>query len=246
MVFISGIALDHLPWTLFQVPAFIAAGYQCLVFDNRDAGQTDESPVDSYDIAQLVKDTNGLLGQLGLGRFHLVGSSMGGLIAQEIALDHAERVRSLTLASTFPKANPYLATVFATLNAAQRSLTQGEFLQALGLQAFTNQFYANQQAAQAWLSGAPSHPRPQSPAAYLRQANAGANHDTLARLHDITIPTHVVVGENDVVTPPSQSRVLAEYIPGARLTVIPGAGHAVAMENAAEFNRAVMSFLAQH
>lgn len=246
VVFISGIALDHLPWKLFQVSAFTAAGHQCLVFDNRDAGQTDESPVDTYHIAQFVADTIALTEQLELDRFHLIGSSMGGLIAQEIALGHAGRVRSLTLVSTFAKADPYLSTVFATLNAAHRNLNQGEFLQALGLQAFTNQLDANQQAAQAWFSGAPAHPHPQSPAAYLRQANAGANHDTLDRLHDISVPTHVVVGENDVVTPPSQSRVLAEHIPGARLTVIPGAGHAVAMENAAEFNRAVISFLAEH
>ena len=246
VVFISGIALDHQPWKLFQVATFVTAGYRCLVFDNRDAGQTDESPLASYDIAQFVEDTIGLTGQLGLGRFHLVGSSMGGLIAQEIALGHAGRVRSLTLVSTFAKADPYLSTVFATVNATHRSLTQGEFLQAPGLQAFTDGVCANQQAAQAWLSAAPAHARPQSPAAYLRQANAGANHDTLDRLHNIDIPTHVVVGANDVVTPPGQSRVLADRIPRARLTVIPGAGHAVAMENAAEFNRVVLSFLGQH
>lgn len=245
VVFISGIALDHLPWKLFQVPAFTAAGYRCLVFDNRDAGQTDESPVGSYGITQFVEDTIGLMGLLGPERFHLIGSSMGGLIAQELALGHAGQVRSLTLVSTFAKVDPYLSTAFATLNAAHRSLSEGEILQALGLQAYTDRIYANQQAAQAWLSRAAVHPRPQSPAAYVRQANAGANHDTLGRLHSINIPTHVVVGENDVVTPPSQSRVLAEQIPGARLTVIPGAGHAVAVENAAELNRAVLGFLAQ-
>lgn len=246
VVFISGITLDHLPWKIFQVPAFSAAGYQCLVFDNRDVGQTGDSPVGGYEITRFARDTIELTEQLGLRSFHLIGYSMGGLIAQEIALAIPERVRTLTLLATFAKPDAQLIMNVATLRIAKRKLSREEFLQVLGLRVFTHRFYENADAVDAWMTRALANPFPQSVEAFGRQADAVLNHDSLERLYRISSPTHIVVGEEDILIPPRHSRVLAERIPNARLALIPEAGHAVASERSAEFNRVALEFLARH
>lgn len=246
VVFISGITQDHLPWKLFQVPAFSAAGYQCLVFDNRDVGQTGESPVGSYPITRFAQDTIELTEQLGIRSFHLIGYSMGGAIAQELALGFPDRIRTLTLLSTFPKIDAYVATLLGTLKAAKLKLSREEFLQTIGLRVFTHRFYENPETVQKWMSRALANPYPQSAAAFLRQADAILGHNALDRLHRIATPTHVVVGEEDIFVYPRFSRSLAEIIPAAKLTVIPDAGHAVASERAVEFNRIALEFLTGH
>src|SRR5215471_5203694 len=83
LVCISGLGGDHLGWTAAQAPAFTAAGYRCLLFDNRDVGQTDESPVPSYTIRQCAEDTTALMARLEIASAHVIGVSMGGMIAQE-------------------------------------------------------------------------------------------------------------------------------------------------------------------
>lgn len=246
VVFISGITQDHVPWQVFQVPAFSAAGYQCLVFDNRDVGQTGESPVGSYPITQFAQDTVELTEQLGIRSFHVIGYSMGGLIAQELALGFPDRIRTLTLLATFPKIDAYVATLFANLKAAKLKLSREEFLQTIGLRVFTHRFYENPENVQKWMSRALANPYPQTAAAFLRQADAVLGHNALNRLHRITAPTHVVVGEEDIFAYSRFSRSLAALIPAAKLTVIPEAGHAVATERAVEFNRIALEFLTRN
>lgn len=246
VVFISGITQDHLPWRIFQVPAFATAGYQCLVFDNRDVGQTGESPVGSYSITRFAQDTIELTEQLGIRSFHLIGYSMGGAIAQELALGFPERIRTLTLLATFPTIDAYVATLIGTLRAAKLKLSREEFLQTIGLRVFTHRFYENPENVQKWMGRALANPYPQSAAAFLRQADAILGHNALDRLHRIATPTHVVVGEEDIFVYPRFSRSLAEKIPAAKLTVIPDAGHAVATERAVEFNRIALEFLTGH
>lgn len=246
VVFISGITQDHLPWKLFQVPAFSAAGYQCLCFDNRDVGRTGESPVEAYPISRFAQDTVELADQLGIHSFHVIGYSMGGMIAQELALGFPERVRTLTLLATVAKVDASVATLFASLKAAKLRLIREEFLQTIGLRVFTHRFYENPETANTWMARAIANPYPQSAAAFLRQADAILAHDATDRLHRIAIPTHVMVGEEDIFLPPRFSRTLAALVPAAKLTVIPEAGHAVATERSAEFNRLALDFLARH
>jgi len=246
VVFISGVTQDHVPWKVFQVPAFSGAGYQCLVFDNRDVGQTGESPLGSYPVARFAQDTVELTEQLGIRSFHLVGYSMGGMIAQELALAFPGRIRTLTLLATAPKVDAYVATLFATLKAAKLKLSLEEFLRTIGLRVFTHRFYENPDNVQKWMSRALANPYPQSAASFVRQADAILGHNTMDRLHGIAIPTHVVVGEEDIFVFPRFSQSLAATIPAAKLTVIPEAGHAVAAERATEFNRIALEFLAMH
>src|SRR5947207_12451425 len=95
---VMGLAADILAWTL-QVPAF-AARHRTIVFDNRDAGRSDRAEAD-YELADMAADALALADALELERFHLLGASMGGAIAQEVALAAPERITTLTLAVSF-------------------------------------------------------------------------------------------------------------------------------------------------
>lgn len=242
VVFISGITADHAGWKLFQVPAFTAAGYRCLVFDNRDVGQTGDSPLPAYGIPRFAADTMALMDRLALERVHLVGYSMGGMIAQEVALAHAERLRSLTLMCSAAKVDAYTRSMFEAFVVEKRRLDRGEFLRAFALRVFGHAYYAAG-GPQAWLDRMLAHPYPQSDAAFVRQAEAILGHDAAERVREIKVPTHVVAGGEDIMLPPRYSEELARGIPGSELTVIAGAGHAAHVEKSAEFNRAVLGFL---
>jgi pimeloyl-ACP methyl ester carboxylesterase len=100
LLLIMGLAADSVAW-MFQIPAF-AERYRTIVFDNRGVGRSDKPP-GPYSIHQMANDTAGLLDALGIERAHVVGVSMGGMIAQELALNHPQRVRGLVLACTYPE-----------------------------------------------------------------------------------------------------------------------------------------------
>jgi len=246
LVLVSGLSGDHLGWMETQVPSLTAAGYRCLVFDNRDVGQTGTSPLSSYTIRQFADDTAALMTQLALEPAHLVGASMGGMIVQELALQYPERVRSLTLVCTTAHTDPFLHHLVTSWQTVRRQCTSEEFYQMFALWLFTHRFYATPEAVQFFMQQVASHPFPQSVDSFLRQCEAIFTHNVLDRLGAITAPTHVIVGAEDILTAPRYSQVLAEHIPGARLTVVPDSGHALFWEKPAEFNQAVLDFLKNH
>lgn len=246
LVLIPGLGGDHLGWTMTQVPAFTAAGYQCLLLDNRDVGQTDESPVASYTIRQFADDTAGLMDKLDIGRAHILGASMGGAIAQEFAINYPERVRSLTIVCSWPGYEPVVSQLMESWKTARRKLTMEEFYQGIGLWVFTHRFYQNPEAVAMFMQMITENPFPQSVEGFCRQCDAVLTHNALDRLGQITAPTHVVVGDEDILTPLRFSRTLADKILGAELTVIPESGHGLFWEKPVEFNQAVIDFLKEH
>ncbi len=122
IVFLSGLTGDHKNWTL-QVNSF-QDRYRCLCFDWRDTGLSGISPLEEYGLSDMAEDVVGLIEGLGLGRVHLVGLSMGGAVAQLIALEYPERVATLTLASSF-----VVAPGLAELPPSKR--TRGNLRQAI-------------------------------------------------------------------------------------------------------------------
>lgn len=246
VLFISGMTLDHSIWNAFQVPAFTAAGFRCLVFDNRDVGRTGESPTGAYAIAQLVADTVGLLDHLDIDSPHVIGFSLGGMVAQELALAFPQRVRSLTLLATYAKPDAYTTAVMEFLKSVKQSLPGEASDRAMGLQVFSHRFFGNPEAVRMWMERVRANPYPQSAAAFVRQTDAAIAHDTLSRLSRIKAPTHVIVGEEDILTPPRYAKVLAGNIPGAQLSQMPGVAHAVPAEGSEQFNRLALDFLRRH
>jgi len=246
LVLVMGIGYDASLWTLAQVPA-LSTQFQVILVDNRDAGRSSKA-IHPYRIADMADDLAGLLDALEIPRCHLLGLSMGGMIAQEFALRHEHRLDRLVLAGT--GAAPARAAVdpiqiwsWVKANDATGDVFGG--LQFASL--FSTTFLRNHQAVQDTAELLASNPYPMSPDAYGRQAAAYKQFDALDRLASITAPTLVVVGEQDLLTPPWIVREVADAIPGARFEVIRGDGssHLTPIERSDDFNRLVSDFLTE-
>lgn len=244
LVLVMGIGYDSSLWTLAQVPV-LSTQFQVILVDNRDAGRSSKAR-QSYKIADMADDLAGLLDALGIQRSHLLGLSMGGMIALEFALRHGDRLDRLVLAGTGAAparsaADPIQIWSWVKANDATGEVFGGQQFVSL----FSTAFLRNHEAVRDTADLLASNPYPMSPEAYGRQANAYRQFDALDRLAAITAPTLVVVGEQDLLTPPWIAREVAEAIPGARFEVIRGDGssHVVPIECPDEFNRLVLDFL---
>jgi pimeloyl-ACP methyl ester carboxylesterase len=244
VVLIAGLTCDHTAWAP-QVPALRAAGFRCLVFDNRDVGRSGAGTA-SYTIRDFAHDTLGIMDTLHIDSAHIVGASMGGMIAQELVLLNPHRARSLTLVCTTAATDAALAGVLRAWRAAREPSTPLEFTLAVAPWLMTHRFLQNAESVQGLLQMVQENPFPQDASRFARQCDAIMAHDAASRLHAINVPTHVIVGTEDVLTPPHYSRKLAGLIPNAQLTEVAKAGHALFWENVPEFNATMLGFLAEH
>ena len=240
---VQGLTVDTLGWAL-QLPAF-SARHRTVIFDNRDAGQSSPGEGD-YTIADMAADALALADELGLESFHLLGISMGGAIAQEIALAAPDRVRTLTLAVTFARGGAWGRALSLTWSARVREMPRERHVDELLLLNLSEEFYENEAAVQFARDLMLQNPHPQDPESFARQLAASSHHDARERLPALRMPVHVIGGERDILVPVWKSKELAELIPGARLSVLERAPHGLSMERAEEFNGLVLDFIAQH
>jgi 3-oxoadipate enol-lactonase len=219
----------------------LAPWYRTVALDNRGAGRSDK-PHGDYSLEQMADDAIAVLDAVGIERAHIVGASMGGVIAQLIALRHPDRVRSLTLACTACQHHPWRRELLSEWV---------EISQTRGMAAMTA-------AAAPWVIGPRSLRRLtpavgwMGPLALSRPLHAFAGQvaailavdDNLAdRLTELAAPTLVIVGNQDVLTPRGDSELLAELIPNCELAVISGAAHGFMIEHFSTFNRLLLGFL---
>jgi 3-oxoadipate enol-lactonase len=237
---VHGLACDTLAW-IPQVQAF-AAAYRTVVFDNRDVGQSSQGDGD-YEIADMARDALALADELELDTFHLLGVSMGGAIAQEIATQAPERVRTLTLAVTFPAGGTYASRLAEVWGARVKQISREQHMDELMLLNHSEGFFENPDMVEFIRTAMINNPHPQTPEAFGRQLAACGRHDTRDRLGSLAMPTHVIGGEYDILVPVWKSREIASLIPGAKLTVLPAAPHGLSLERAEEFNAAVLAFI---
>lgn len=243
LVLIMGLGGDHTAWG-FQMGAF-AERHRVIAFDNRGAGQTD-APDAPYTTRGMADDTAGLMDALGVDRAHVIGISMGGMIAQELALRYPERVSSLHLGCSLARPDAYLLALTASWREMRAGLGREAMLRAIGLWLFAPTTYDERpELVETVLQNSLANPYPQSLTGFLRQSEAVAAHDTLDRLPAIRVPTLVSVGEDDILVPPRLSRELAARMPGALLRVVPGAGHAYFLERVDIFNELCLEFVAR-
>ncbi len=245
VLLIAGLAADHTAWGL-QVPALSASGYRCLLFDNRDSGQTGESPDPSYRMMDMAEDAAGLLQALQISRAHIVGCSMGAMIAQELALARPDLVATLVLAATAAQADAYLRLVMGSWAAMRRGLGREDFARALSVWIMSPPFLSLPGNLQRYLDLLLATPFPQSVAGFLRQVEACLGHDTLDRLERIQAPTLILAGEADILTPVRYAQAMAARIPGAELAVIPGGSHGFPFETPEAFHDPLLPFLDRH
>jgi 3-oxoadipate enol-lactonase len=242
IVLINGLADDLETWA-FQVDDLLAAGYRVLRFDNRGIGASSK-PAGPYSSRMLADDAKALVDSLGITDFHLMGVSMGGMIAQEYALAYGSDLRSATFACTYAAPGPFCSRMFDMWAGMAPVLGIPYVMRDVTLWAFTVPFFEQRGAELAEFETAMRY-MDQPVHAYLAQLAVIQQHDTTSRLGQIAVPTLVLAGEQDILIPVSLSRRLHEHIPGSRWATTRG-GHACLWEHPAEFNQTFLDFVKQH
>lgn len=228
-VLLHALGTDRRIW-LYQVPAFCGR-VPTLLVDLRGHGHS-SAPAGDWSVADMALDVVRLLRHLGIEKAHLVGLSMGGMVAQQFALDYPYATASLVLADTISA-----APLDAEASAFTTAGSMREIAEARITQAFSD-------AVNPVMRGhLIENMALMDKDAYVRAARAIAAFDVTARLGEIERPTLAVVGEADRTVPLAVMEDLAARIRGARLVRLPGAGHLSNMERPREFNQAVLDFL---
>lgn len=243
LVLIMGFTADHAPWEE-QIPIY-SKEYKVVVFDNRGVGQTDKPDIE-YTMRMMAADTVGLMDKLGIGEAHVAGLSMGGAIAQEVAINYPERVRSLVLHATWPKSDPYFARTLELLKMlVAREPHMSQVYQDILV--FTPEYYnANQDRIRKMQEDTAKSENPMPAYAVFRQADAIVNHNAEDRLYLIKAPTLITVGDQDIWTPLRFAKVLHAKIPHSQLIIEKNAPHASLWEDPEGFAEMTLKFLREH
>lgn len=241
VLFIMGFATDRRMWFM-QTPVF-SPRYRCITFDNRASGGSGvgDQPIT---MERMARDAIAVLDAAGVERAHVVGISMGGAIAQHLALLAPDRVRSLVLAATWAGPNawlPRLTSIGLSLHAAEGSEAVAR---ASMLWVFTPRFIIGNPAMTDAIESTALE-MAATDTAFLAQLDATRDHDVRARLPEINAPTLVMTGRRDVFVPPELGREVAGLIPRARFVDLDG-GHGFNIEESAAFNETILEFLAEH
>ena len=236
LVMIMGFAGGRSGW-MRQI-RFFRKYYRVITFDNRGAGKSDRPP-GPYSTRIMADDTVKLMDLLGIGQAHIMGLSMGGMIAQELAINYPNRVMKLVLASTYACQDETSGDTAQQARFLQ--LTPEKRVGAMVSLAFNRPFY---RFVIGLLAGiATRFTKAPVDAGTEGQSEACRKHNTLERLSSITAPTLVIVGTRDRLIKPVSSRVIADRIPNAKLVEVEGGSHYLSFEMNNVFNREVLSFL---
>jgi len=239
ILFIMGLAYPSDMW--YRTRPLLAKTYRTIAIDNRGVARSD-MPAGPYPIAVMAEDALKVLDAAGVQSAHVYGISMGGMIAQELTLQHPERVRSLILG----------CTAAGGPTAVQAEPEVGQVIMARGMM-------TPEEAAQASIPFIyhPDTPRGRidedlnvrrpwyaQPSAYIAQLQGILAWEAYSRLPQISVPTLVIHGENDRLVPVGNGKLIASRIPGAKLVLLSGASHIYPTDQPEAADRAVIEFLA--
>jgi 3-oxoadipate enol-lactonase len=236
---IQGLGADKHAWDLQRVA--LAWTHHTIAFDNRGAGRSDK-PHGAYSLDQMAEDAIAVLDDVGVDDVHLVGASMGGAISQILAVNHPERVRSLTLTCTSCRNHAWRRELLASWATAASERGLGAMTKEAARWVIGPRSFRRVMPAIGWL-GPLALTRPRHAFASQVKAILGADETLVAKFGGIQVPTLVVVGNQDILTPRGDSEELAELIPTAELVVISGAAHGLMVEHATTYNRILQDFL---
>ena len=251
LLLIMGLGAQMSRWSPQLIGELTAAGHRVIAFDNRDVGLSEKldaagapdmgavmaavregkpAPV-AYTLEDMAADAAGLLDALGVKRAHIVGASMGGMIAQLVAADHPHRTLSLTsIMSTtgnpeLPRATPEAMARLSTPSPDPNTDLEGFLASAVeGARVMGSKYPPDE--AQVRAQSLADYQRSYYPVGFQRQyAGIMASPDRRPKLRTITAPTVVIHGEDDPLVPLAGGRDTAQNIPGAELRIVPGVGH---------------------
>jgi pimeloyl-ACP methyl ester carboxylesterase len=238
VLLLHGLGADGTSWSL-QLPVLSQVGFRPLAPDAPGFGG---SPYDGggWNIRRVAGQMAGLLEELGCGPAHVVGLSMGGVIAQQFALDFPGLTKKLVLVSTFSVLRPETLSGWAYfIRRAAAVLTQGPQVQAHVVARRLFPDPKDLELRERFIAIV----RRADPRAYRLAMVALGLFDSSKRLREIKVPTLVVTGAEDSTVSPARQKLLAQGIPAALQVIIPMAGHAVSVDQAEQFNRALVEFL---
>jgi 3-oxoadipate enol-lactonase len=240
LLMIQGLGTDSRGWA-FQRLAF-GRRFRCYAIDNRGVGRSGRPP-GPYSLFQMADDAVRILDAEGIDAAHVIGASMGGAIAQIIGVLYAERTRSLVLACTACRHHPWRRELLADWAAA----VQEKGMAALGddgLQWLIGPRLRRRFGL--WLNLLARILLQSPPEPFVAQVDAilDMSDELRFELSGVTVPTLVITGSQDALTPVGDAEELAELIPHARLVIIPRAAHGLMVETPNAFNAAVLEFFA--
>jgi 3-oxoadipate enol-lactonase len=232
-----------LGWTSdlwYRTRPVLATRYRTIIFDNRGVGRSDVPP-GPYSITQMASDAAAVLDAAGIESAHIFGMSMGGMIAQEFALQYPKRVRSLILGCTAP-------------GGPEAVRAEPEVLQILMLRGVDPEVAAQAISPFIYHPATPKERieedmalrRTWFPTAegYFAQLQAIMGWEAYSRLAQIAAPTLVIHGDSDQLVPPANAQLIASRIPGANLVMIPQTSHILTTDQQEPVHRALLDFLA--
>ncbi len=223
----------------------LTSRFRVLNFDQRGSGES-EKPDIPYSMALLADDTAALMDHVGLSSAHIVGTSMGGMLAQEFGLRHPSKTRSLVIGCAVA-GGPYpvsLGSEESEKAFSTEALSAEERARALAESIFTQGYIETHPEIIPALIEARRN-KPIDPVALGHRLDAAYAHDTYDRLPHISCPTLVIVGKDDAIIPWENSRIIAERIPGAELVVLEPAGHGFWLERPDETCQTILEFLGE-
>jgi 3-oxoadipate enol-lactonase len=239
VLLIQGLGADKHGWDMQRLP--LALQYRVIALDNRGAGRSDK-PFGHYSLEQMAADAIAVLDEVGVEKAHIVGASMGGAITQIIGLRYPERVMSLTLACTACRNHPWRRELLNGWASAAGERGMGAMAREAARWVIGPRSFRRLLPAFGWLGplamGRTTH-------AFVSQVKAILDVDDSIsdQLADVTAPTLVLVGNQDILTPRGDSEEIADRMPNAELVVISGAAHGFMVEHATTFNRVLLEFL---
>ncbi len=242
VLLVMGLGSNAYGWA--RTIPWLSRRYRTIAFDNRGTGRSDV-PAGPYTVAQMADDAATVLDATGHDTAHVVGASLGGMIAQRFALAHSRRLRSLALLCTTPGGSEAVPAAPEVLAA----LVQGGDDPATVYRRSAWFLYGDDTRSR--------HPErieedlehrmriPTRPTGYLAQLQAAMSHDAWDDLPGLRVPTLVLHGDADVLVPTENGRRLAARIPGAELVLVPGAGHMLQADGGDLVREALLAFLSR-
>jgi 3-oxoadipate enol-lactonase len=243
LLLIAGLSGNTLGWAML-LPA-LAERFRVIAFDNWGAGRS-SAPPGPYTTREMADDAAALLDHVGIERAHVIGLSLGGMIAQELALAHPDRVDHLVLYATYARPRTAIHEPWFRnwVEACERGTAPDQLAMLLLPWFLTPAFMAQPDHVEAAIAEWAADPYPAPAHGVAAQAAACLSHDTHSRLGQISAPTLVLVGAEDIVTPVACAQELAGGIPGAHLHVLERGGHTPDVEYPAAVAEAMLAFLA--
>ncbi len=241
ILLLQGLGLDSAAW-VYQIPA-LSQQHQLILPDHRGVGRTDQ-PAASYTTEEMAEDAIALLDALEIDQADVLGFSMGGLIAQILALHHPERVNRLLLVNTAAYLPPVTQHILQNwLQMMQDKVRPATRMRSQLPWLFTDRFFGDPQQVDQLIQDSLQYPYPQTTAGFAGQLAACLTHDTRNQLQQISAPTLVLAAAADRLIPTAQAHKLATDIPNAQLQWVAQAGHNFLWETPAAFNQAVLAFI---